>query len=223
MQCSSGKSGCHLTRTTHPNTNADVGPKWQLAGQFAQAHLKTAQEWLEECNKDLMAYESPQIERPARLRPTNHRIQCSGARGHRTNPGVLFSSLGGSAPSLIHGGASIDMTLSGTSHRCSIRLGFVQFGQVRLSSSSHSQGHSWAVVPLCWGTLSCWVWPQPWGGVHSATVFEWVVHVKWHPPEYQDPRFSRRALHCKKMIHVIHFTCSLNVLTDWSMPTNITA
>lgn len=109
---------------------------------------KTAQERLEECDKDLMAYESPKSSDrgvcankldPARLRPANHRIQCSGARHHRTTPEVLFSSLGRSEPSLIHGGASIDKTCSGTSHKCSIRLGFVQFGQVRSSSSPPEQ------------------------------------------------------------------------------------
>ena len=37
-----------------------------------------------------------------------------------------------------------------------------------------------------------------------------VVHVKWQPHEYQDPRFPSRALHCNKMINY-HFDYSVNL------------
>lgn len=40
----------------------------------------------------------------------------------------------------------------------------------------------------------------PW----SAMVFVWVVSVKWHPPEYKDPMFPSRPLHCNKMINDLY-------------------
>lgn len=39
------------------------------------------------------------------------------------------------------------------------------------------------------------------------SVFGWVVHVKLHPHEFQDSRFSSRTFDCIEIINVIHFTC----------------
>ena len=50
----------------------------------------------------------------------------------------------------------------------------------------------------------------------STAVFVWVVHVKWHPHEFQDPRSTSRNLHCNETVNVIHFTCrSFNFVAVW--------
>ena len=46
----------------------------------------------------------------------------------------------------------------------------------------------------------------------SAMVLVQVVHVRWQPHEYQDPRFSSRTLHCNKMIsYYFHYSVNLNL------------
>lgn len=76
-----------------------------------------------------------------------------------------------------------------------IRLRSGNFGDWddTLISLLHFLGHALALMRCSW----------------SAMVLVRVVHVKWQPHEYQDPRFSSKTLHCNKMINY-YFEYSVN-------------
>ena len=89
---------------------------------------------------------------------------------------------------------------SSMSHRCTMWL---KSGEIRdqydtVSSLSYSSGHSWTVLTMWQGSIVLIVGGQPplgsffgpWERCTWYVAVGWVVHVKWHPHEYQDPMFQ---------------------------------
>lgn len=119
-------------------------------------------------------------------------------------PEVLFPCLSRSEPNLIYDGCLHGLDL----FRDVPRMLDGHFNT--LGSLSCSMGHSLAVCRVAVSIVllgQCW-----WGaaamrvGTMSAVVFRWVVLVRWHQHELQDPRFSSRTFDCNEMINVIHST-----------------
>ena len=59
-----------------------------------------------------------------------------------------------------------------------------------------------------WAATVLWCPPSVsmMGGVWSAAVCWWMVHVRCHPHLSQSQRLPSRTLHCDKVINVIYFT-----------------
>ena len=119
---------------------------------------------------------------------------------------VLYPNCVAPEPSLIHGGGSMDLTLSGISHRCSVWL-----GSGNLEVGSPPLGHiPWVIaeqfmqccrayspaeVDCCHQGV-----PLPWGGVLGHLSMGGVRQVAsiWMLLDSHHWRFPRRTLHFTK-------------------------
>ena len=104
------------------------------------------------------------------------------------SPRPLVPQTSGDAPEVLCW-TTMDWTCSEMSNECSIGLGYGEFG-----------GQVDEEFALCCSLgKSCWVYTirECWcleGGTWPATLFGWVVCVKYHPHECQDPTFLQKKI-----------------------------